>query len=272
MKRTSCYRDDLVEAIRKFLPFQFFSQWAVTKGLSWTPQRIVWAALLMAWSAEQTLAARFDAVSYGLKKMFPHWRLGTTYQGWLDAQSKWIESLRPRLSRRLRQQMEKMAGRHWTRRGWCAFAADGSRVECPRTAVNEKQLGCAGKARTSPQLFLTVLYHMGTGLPWDFRIGPGTDSERRHVEDMLGDLPPKALVVADAGFTGFDFYQRILQAKQSFLLRVGSNVHLLKKLGAVKREGPSTVYLWPENRMSEPPIVLRSGRQGVDAQGRRAAL
>jgi hypothetical protein len=30
------------------------------------------------------------------------------------------------------------------------------------------------------------------------------DSERRHWEQMLDDLPPNALVVADAGFVGYE--------------------------------------------------------------------
>ena len=130
-------------------------------------------------------------------------------------------------------------------------------MECPRTAANEKALKCAGKKKTGPQLFVTTLLHMGTGVPWDFRIGPGTASERRHLEEMLPDLPPRSLVVADAGFTGYEFYRRILAAKQSFLLRVGSNVHLLKELGYIEREGRDTVYLWPERNLSEPPVVLR---------------
>jgi IS4 transposase len=41
------------------------------------------------------------------------------------------------------------------------------------------------------------------------------------------------------------------------LLRVGSNVHLLEKLGYVEREGRDTVYLWPERNWDEPPVVLR---------------
>jgi hypothetical protein len=40
---------------------------------------------------------------------------------------------------------------------------------------------------------MTSLWHMGVGLPWDFRVGPGTDSERRHLEQMLEDLPQKSL-------------------------------------------------------------------------------
>ena len=89
---------------------------------------------------------------------------------------------------------------------------------------------------------------MGLGLPWDYRIGPGTASERRHLEDMLPDLPDDAVVVADAGFSGYDLYRRLLGARRSFLLRVGSNVHLLRRLGYAEREGPDTVYLWPEAR------------------------
>ncbi len=257
MKRTSWYRDDLVKAIREFLPAQWFSQWHVRRGVLWTPQRIVWMALLMCWSAEGALTDRFDEVGEVLKSLFPQWQLGVSYTGWQKAQSHWIEALQPALMKRLRQQMRQGAGRYWTREGWCAFAVDGSRVECPRTRLNEKYLGCAGKQRTAPQLFLTTLWHMGTGLPWDFRIGPGTASERRHLEAMLKDMPAHALVVGDAGFTGYDFYTRIRQAKRSFLLRVGSNVRLLRKLGVVKREGPSTVYVWPDGRQSQPPLKLR---------------
>jgi hypothetical protein len=152
--------------------------------------------------------------------------------------------------------MQQQAGRHWLREGWCAFAVDGSRVECPRTIANEA-LGCAGRQKTGPQLFLTTLWHMGTGLPWDFRIGPGTASERHHAEEMLAHLPPQALVVADAGFTGYEFYQRILTAGHSFLLRVGANVHLLRKLGFVEDEGKNTVYLWPDEKRQQAPLVLR---------------
>lgn len=255
--RKSSYRADLPQAIREFLPPQWFSQWPLIRGILWTPQRIVWMALLMCWSAENALTDRFDEARDVLKSLFPHWLLGLTYTGWYEAQAHWITPLQPAIAKRLRQHMQQRAGRFWTREGWCAFAADGSRFECPRTAANKAHLGCAGKVRTAPQLFLTTLWHMGTGLPWDFRIGPGTASERRHLESMLTDLPTNALVVADAGFTGYDLYTRILEARRSFLLRVGSNVSLLKKLGLLEREGKSTVYLWPDKRRNRPPLVLR---------------
>ncbi len=257
MKRTSSYRNGLTEALRLWFPGQFFSRWPLSAGLCWTPQRLFYLGILLAWSAEQTLGERFDAGVALLRTLFPHWCLGTTYTGWYEAQARWLDGLQPVIAARLRRQVQDAAGRHRTREGWCAFAVDGSRVECPRTRANEQTLGCAGKQRTAPQLFLTTVWHMGTGLPWDYRLGPGTASERRHLEEMLADLPPQALLVADAGFTGYDLYRRILAAGHSFLLRVGSNVHLLRQLGTVQQEGPATVYLWPQDHEQEPPLKLR---------------
>jgi Transposase DDE domain len=247
----------LVEAVRLCIPAQFFARWLLRRGLLWTPQRLFWMALLMAWSAEQTLAERFEAARDWLGTCFPGWRLGASYSGWVQALARWDTRLRTALAQRVRRRMQDFALRHQTRAGWRAFAADGSRLECPRTAANEDALGCAGKQRTAPQLYLTALWHLGTGLLWDYRIGPGTASELRHLEDMVPDLPPRALIVADAGFAGSPLCRRLQDAGQSFLLRVGSNRQLLQRLGYAEHEGPTTVYLWPEHQHQQPPLVLR---------------
>jgi hypothetical protein len=258
MKRISPHRGDLVKAIQQFLPSQFFSHLKVSKKTTrWTPQRIVWFAVLMMWDSEKALADRFAAAGDLLKALFPKWHLGTAYQGWCDAQCLYIKSIQPALAKRLRGQMQRCAGKHWRREGWCAFAADGSRVECPRTEANQKGLGCAGRKKTGPQLFLTTLWHMGTGLPWDYRIGPGTASERHHLPEMLAELPARSLIVADAGFTGYELLRTIDQAGHAFLVRVGSNVHLLTELGYVEWQGPTTVYLWPDEQHHQAPVVLR---------------
>jgi hypothetical protein len=259
VKRISSRRDALVKAIQKFFPSPFFSHIKVAKKTRvWLPQRIVFFGLLMMWDAEKALQDRFAAVRDLLKALFPRWQTGTDYQGWCDAQLLYLGVIQPALAKRLRGQMQQLAGKHWLREGWCAFAADGSRIECPRTDRNKDGLGCAGREKTGPQLFLTTLWHMGTGLPWDYRIGPGTASERHHLRDMLNDLPAKSLVVADAGFTGYDLLRSMAQAGQFFLVRVGSNVHLLKNLGYFERQGEDTVYLWPEeHHRSLPPVVLR---------------
>jgi hypothetical protein len=257
----------LVEAVRLFLPASFFAQWALRRGLLWTPQRLLWLALLLAWSAEPTLAERFQAAHDWLGGLFPRWRLGRSYSGWLTALARWDAPLRRAVARRLRRQVQGFAAAHQTRAGWRAFAADGSRLECPRSAANEAALPCAGQGRTAPQLYLTALWHMGTGLLWDYRIGPGTASELRHREDMAPGLPERSLVVADAGFAGYPLCRRLHEAGPAFLLRVGPNRQLRRRLGYAACEGPATVYLWPEAHHDEPPLTLRLIVLG---QGRRA--
>jgi len=44
------------------------------------------------------------------------------------------------------------------------------------------------------------------------------------------------------------FIRGINRAGQHFLMRVGSNVHLLQELGYYEFEDNSTVYLWPDDR------------------------
>src|SRR5262245_34136936 len=92
-KAPTSYRHGLKDAIAKWLPGQFFSRWPVIGGVKWSPQRLVWMALLMVWSAEQTLQARFDATRDVLRTLFPKWSLGKSYTGWYDAQRKWLPTL-----------------------------------------------------------------------------------------------------------------------------------------------------------------------------------
>jgi hypothetical protein len=163
------------------------------------------------------------------------------------------------LGEQLRAQMPTLAGRYWRPGGWCALAVDGSRVECPRTAANERELHCAGKNKTTPQLFLTTIYHLGTGLPWAYQIGPGTDSERNHLRAMLDRLPPGCLLVADAGFVGYDLLDSIQAGGRHFLIRAGRNVTLLKGLGYGRTRQGDLVHLWPAKaaKKRQPPLTLR---------------
>jgi hypothetical protein len=103
-----------------------------------------------------------------------------------------------------------------------------------------------------------MLWHVGSGLPWDWRTGPSDSSERGHFQEMLASAPAGSLLTADAGFVGYDLWKTVLDAGRHLLVRVGSNVKLLKKLGYV-REHDGLVYLWPDRYAKKrlPPLVLR---------------
>jgi len=125
----------------------------------------------------------------------------------------------PALKARLRQQVLAVAGAHAQRCRWFALAGDGSRIETPHTAANEEGLGCAGREKTAPQVFATTLWHMGTGLPWDFCMGRGTSSERGHLAEMIPETPEGCLLVADAGFAGYELLRGIIESKRKLLSR-----------------------------------------------------
>ena len=211
----------------------------------------------MAFDEGPTLETRFEHACETAGALHRHWPLGHSYGGFTKALTAATPQVGRAIARRLRRKLHDLAGSHWTVGRWRAFAGDGSRIETPHTAANEVGLGCAGRDKTAPQVFLTTLWHLGLGVPWDFRLGPGTDSERRHLEDMLDELPARSLLVADAGFVGFETCRRILAAGHSFLLRVGSNITLLTKLGYHHQERDGLVYLWPQTHRSQEPLVLR---------------
>lgn len=108
------------------------------------------------------------------------------------------------------------------------------------------------------QMWLTLLWHVGTGLPWSWRSGAADSSERHHLLEMLDEMPKNSLMTADAGFVGYEFWKTILDADHDFVIRVGANVKLIKKLGYT-REYDQTVYLWPDQAAKKKmlPLVLR---------------
>jgi hypothetical protein len=214
----------------------------------------------MIYATDGALKDRFESARTCVIEMFPgRRRPGRTYQGFMKAQRRIPRKMVGYLKDHLRQHHQQVAGAFWERFGWVPIACDGSRVEVPRTTRNQARLGCAGREKTGPQLFVTTLYHMGTGLPWDWHIGKGTESERNHLRRMLAKLPPESLIVADAGFTGYALMQAILASGLSFLIRAGSNVSLLSGLDLEWeiRNDEQAVWLWPQNQRHLPPLKLR---------------
>lgn len=254
----NAYRRQLVEALHEVFPPQMFAQCSAHGNAEWSAQKVLWVSLVMNWIAGATLSERFRAARKIVRFIRPRWTLPKTWAGFVEAQQRWWPVLWPLVSRHLRP--DESFGEAWRVEGWLAFSADGSRFECPRTTDNEEGLKCAGREKTGPQMFQTTLQHVGTGLPWDFRLGPGTDSERRHLDEMLGDLPPQSLLTADAGFISFDLCEWLCQNQHVFVLRVGGNVTLLENLGWDGEQQGTTIYYWPQGCRDRQPIVLRQVR------------
>jgi hypothetical protein len=227
------------------------------RRVRWVAAYLIMAWVVIGWSLQATLTERAGEARQWLARGFPaRWRPGRTYQGLIKATLRTGLDLFQCFWRHLRPKAVKRLGHARTWYGWTVLAADGSRFDAPRTRANAKHLRRAGRDHTGPQWWVTWLIHLPTLLVWDWRQGPGNSSERRHLRDMIADLPLRTLLVADAGYVGFDLMKSLIEARVDFLIRCGSNVRLLVD-GTCQQIIDGRVYLWPKNRRGQPPLELR---------------
>jgi hypothetical protein len=251
-------------------------------GITWradctwrSPRLFAIVSLLWAWSDEKLVADCFTAARRIALAMFPQTQdVASSFQAFLKLLIRWSDPLSTDLKSALRERMLKDFPDLMKIGNFNLMAVDGSRIGLPRTKSNENEFSVkrhkkekktkkhrdisAEKKANTITMWITTLWHCGTGLPWDWRLGPSDSSERKHWLEMLADLTSPTLFVGDAGFVGYEYAKAVLAAGHHIIIRVGSNVTLLKRLGyAVEREG--TVYLWPNKlaKRHEAPIVLR---------------
>jgi hypothetical protein len=228
--------------LRRLCPAPVWQGWLGGLGgrgdarVRWSPRCIVLAWVLMSWAAIPGLRARLEVAWQALAVLF---------------------SRRRRPGRSLQTGLVPRLGEAWTWQGWRLFTVDGSRIDAPRTRANERKLGCAGRTKTGPQWWVTLLMHLPSRLPWDWRCGPGGSSERAHLREMLAGLPPGALLLADAGYVGYDLLLALLRAGVDFVIRCGGNTTLrvegARTIETLGRE--VLVFLWPIGRGW--PLALR---------------
>lgn len=251
---------------------------------TWTPKLLIFVAILWSWSDEKSLTERYAVARKIVIRMSPRRRPpAKSYQAFMKMLNTWTAVLVGEMMAALRERMQTDLAERFTIFGFNVFGVDGSRLATARTKSNEGRYSPAGsrkrrkrksrgRARTrsarerrarekkcdSPQMWLTTMFHLGAGLPWDWRLGPSDSNEREHFQQMIDALPDEALVTADAGFVGYDRWKALLDSGRHLLIRVGSNVRLLRKLGYVE-EKAGLVYLWPAEKSArkERPLVLR---------------
>jgi hypothetical protein len=253
---------------------------------SWRPADLIVLTLLWIWSPAAKLTDAFEEARCQSLGLIGRAAL-TTYQGLAGALQTWTPTFMPPLIIKLHQRMQEVGSRHLRVGRWLPLAIDGSRTTTPRTRSNERAFCAAnyGKGKTAkyrkkktkgmrrrknqrakpqpqaPQIWITLMWHIGLGVPWCWKLGPSNASERQHVLDMIrsGHFLKSTLFVGDAGFVGYEFWKLIIEQGHHFLVRVGGNVRLLENLGFHTQEKKGIVYCWPDAAMRKklPPLVLR---------------
>jgi hypothetical protein len=266
--------DGLARAIDWLVDDRMFSSLERHGNTNWKFMPLITMALCWAWGSEAGLQERFCSGLNILARLFRRGEWGQTYQGFLKILRTWSDRLQTILKARLRERMQRLAEEVERIQGWTVMAVDGTRVAAPRTDANlsyfsrpvrgrqRSRRKASGRRRkpqpSAPQVWLTVIWHVGLGLLWDWRQGPTGSSERAHLQEMISELPAGSLLVADAGFQGYEYWKSLLDQGHSFVIRVAGQVRLLRGLGWARRY-KNMVYLWPDRacQRREPPLALR---------------
>jgi hypothetical protein len=235
----------------------------------WIFHHLVLVALAMTWSVGESTPERFEMARGIVAICRPKRRRpGQTAQGFQKALVRLPMRPLVALAAAVRQRILALLGEDLRVHGFIPLGCDGSRLECCRNDELLARMGKAGKPESAPALWVTALVHLTTGIPWSWRLGKGNASERAHLGHLIATLPACALVIADAGFNGYDLAAALLAADGSFLIRMSSKVRLFVDR-PVDRErfDQGAVTYWPAEarRKQLPPLRLRL----IRVRGRR---
>jgi hypothetical protein len=281
--------ETLLAAVRWIVDAGIFDELKVHGNTSWKPVDLIILTVVWVWSEASTLTGAFQEAHRWSLNVLSRAALNT-YQGLMGALVGSTGRILPPLWQRMHALLEEHGGDHWRIGWWVPLAVDGSRIDACRTRSNERAF-CApnygrsysaqyrrrkrrrqgrperkrrpqkSAAMVKPQVWLTLVWHMGLRTPWSWKSGPSTASERDHFGQMLTEqqFPENTLFCGDAGFTGYELWKTALDRGHEILIRVGANVTLLRKLGYYAQERAGIVYCWPTAaaRKHQPPLVLR---------------
>jgi Transposase DDE domain len=231
------------------------------KNARWDFHHLILVLLAMTWSLGDSTPEKFEMARGIVAICRPkRRRAGQTAQGFQKALGRLPMRPLVALAGALRGRLASLLGDDLLHGGFIPLGCDGSRLECCRNDELLARLGQAGKAACSPSLWVTALVHLTTGVPWSWQVGKGNASERDHLRQLLPSLPELALIVADAGFDGYDLAVSLLDSGASFLIRMSSKSHLfVDPLTDPEKFRQGWVKYWPgrARQAKRLPLELR---------------
>lgn len=273
---------------------QLFTEGEFHGNTKWIPEQLAMQALVWSWQDSKNVTDAFEKTlevceRLGLKGV------AKTYTAFMNALNRHRAIMCDRLRIRHQELAKQIGEKYFRTNKWVLIGFDGSRATAPRTVANEQAFcapnyGKSGKAKArrnkkkakgrqrqrssainaqpqEPQVWITMMWHMGLRLPWTWRLGPSYSSERTHVQTMLEeeDFPDDTLFCGDAGFVGYPLWSSILAAGGNFLVRVGANADLLSEDVDFKEIEGGIFLCWPKVKIASgaPPLRLRLVRVTV---------
>lgn len=238
MRRTTARRraapvepESFLECFRYFLTAQVWKQVVSSlrpgKASRWQSQPLLCVLLVVTWCAGDSVPERFEtARAFYVACYQKRRRPGTTCEGFQKALTRVPAAGLRRVAAALRGRLEQVFAGRWVVKGFIPFGCDGSRLQCPRSQELETRLPASSTEEASPQVWVTALVPLSLGLLWSWRWGKGTADERLHLRHLVATLPRGALLVADAGYTGYERLRALLAAQVACLIRLSSKAPL----------------------------------------------
>ena len=263
-----------LDNLRELLTPAIWKQAKQARGLKrkqprWAVQPLVLTLLTMTWCCGDSQGERFEtAKGFAGVCLAKRRRPGESVQGFQNALAKLpvrvLRVVAAGVRRRLLALLDLQSD------GFVVFGCDGSSMETPRVEELERRLDPPLKKQARPQVWVTALVHLRTGLLWSWRLGKGYNRERNHLRMLLATLPNAALIVADAGFNGYDLARDITRAGASFVIRMSGKDRLYTDQPIeAKNYQEGEVFLWTQQAQKEGIAPLRVRLIRIRAKKRR---
>ena len=201
-------------------------------------------------------------------------RMGSWRQGWTVPSTAALSKARARLGAEpLRVLFERVAvpmGPADLPGGWCAgrrvMAVDGSNIDLADTAANLAEFGYPSGGGAFPQVRMVALAETATHAVTAVATGRARAGERELFGELLGELRPGMLILADRGFLSHDLWGRAAATGADLCWRAKSSTAL-----PVLEDLPDGSYL---SQLSDPVMaskrrdqIRKHVRQPVEVPG-----
>lgn len=265
-KKQSPVPESFLDFVRYFLPAHVWRQahhtpGAPSKKIRWSLQPLVLVLLGMTWCVGDSQEERFEtARAFCVTCMQDRKRPGSTLKGFEQALARLPMPVLRALAAGIRRQIVRHLSPLLTTYGFVILGCDGARMETPRSAELERRLPQASKTDAAPTVYVTALVHVVTGMLWAWQLGLGTASEHFHLHCLLATVPSNTLLVADAGFAGYELFRTIMDRNRCFLFRASARERFYTEQHIrLKRFREGIVYYWPDwaQKRKLPPLRLR---------------
>jgi hypothetical protein len=271
-RKRAVSRKTWLDCVRHFMTTHF---WRVAhqaagpyRAVRWKLMTLLLVCMMSMLCRAKAEQDRFEEARAYYIALYPRrQRPGKSLEGFLAALGRLPRYFFKKVQPVLRQQVAKILERVWYVDGWIPFGVDGSRLALPRYATLERHFGTAGTG-DFPHLWVTSVVHLATGVPWSWRFGRSDASERHQFCNLVPTLPERSLVVADAGYVGYEVWETLIEQGRHFLIRVAANVQVYADYEVQSDFEEGRVYFWPTRKPRKKPLALRLVRLPAQDHGK----